>query len=266
MLHQALPFFELQLRANPLDGHLLLGVADTMAKGARHTLRGSMAERDHYATLRVHPDATGAEIKRSYRKLMRAVHPDANKDDPEATRKAAALNLAFETRDPARRRAYDDARGRGSVRRYEVWAEHDDWEDIVAEHVPPKRPPHVHAQEPIIEPAELAVDMSELRAEPRVRRTVRVTNRCTCTLKGDVSTSEPWVWGPVGPITVKPGESAEFDVEVVARKVAFPGISRVVFVAKDWTGVVPVKVTGYEPKRRKRDRTWRTCRRAGAAP
>ncbi len=207
---------------------------------------------DHYATLQVHPDATDAEIKRSYRKLMRAVHPDANADDPAANRKAAALNHAFETLgDPARRRAYDEQRGRNGKRPYDVWAEQPDWEDIVAEHVPPKRPAHIHAQEPIIEPDELAIDMAELRAQPRVRRTVRVTNRCTCTLKGDVSTSEPWVWGPVGPITVKPGESAEFDVEVVARKVAFPGISRVVFVAKDWTGVVPVKVTGYEPKRRK---------------
>jgi hypothetical protein len=211
-----------------------------------------MAQPDHYATLQVHPDATDAEIKRSYRKLMRAVHPDANAHDPAANRKAAALNHAFETLgDPERRRAYDDGRGRSSVRRYEVWAEQPDWEDIVAEHVPPKRPPHVHAREPVIEPDELEVDMTELQAQPRVRRTVRVTNTCTCTLKGDVSTSEPWVWGPVGQITVKPGESAEFDVEIVARKVTFPGISRVVFVAKDWTGVVPVKITGFQVQRRK---------------
>ena len=31
----------------------------------------------------------------------------------------------------------------------------------------------------------------------------------------------------------------------------FPGISRALFVAKDWTGVVPVKITGYEPKLRR---------------
>jgi hypothetical protein len=207
---------------------------------------------DHYATLHVRLDATDAEIKRSYRKLMRVVHPDANTRDPHATRKAAALNHAFETLgDPEKRRAYDELRGRRSVRRYEVWAEQPDWEDVVAEHVPPKRPPHVHALEPLIEPGEITVDVAELRAQPRVRRTVRVTNRCTCTLKGGVSTSEPWLWGPVGEITVKPGESVEFDVEIVARKVAFPGISRAVFVAKDWTGVVPVKITGYEAKRRK---------------
>jgi len=86
---------------------------------------------------------------------------------------------------------------------------------------------------------------------PTPGRTIRITNNCTCTLAGDVSTSEPWVWGPVGTITVCPGESAAFDVEFVARKVAFPGVSRVVFVSKQWTGVVPVKITGYEAKRRK---------------
>jgi hypothetical protein len=50
---------------------------------------------------------------------------------------------------------------------------------------------------------------------------------------------------------VKPGQSARFEVEVVASKVAFPGISRAVFVARDWTGVVPVKITGFETKRRR---------------
>jgi hypothetical protein len=212
-----------------------------------------MAEHDYYGALKIRPEATDAEVKRAYRKLMRAVHPDANAQDPEATRKAAALNLAFETLgDPEKRRAYDGARSpRNARRKYEVWAEQPDWEDIVAEHVPAKRPSHVHAREPIIEPDEIEVGMAELREQPRVRRTIRITNKCTCTLAGDVSTSEPWVWGPVGRMTIKPGESVTFDVEFVARKVAFPGISRVVFVSKEWTGVAPVKITGFEAKRRK---------------
>ena len=208
---------------------------------------------DHYATLRVPPSASDAEIKRAYRRLMRAVHPDANVHDPEATRKAAALNLAFETiGDPEKRRAYDAQRSpRASRRRYEAWAEQPDWEDIVAENVPPARPQHVHASAPAFEPDEVEVSVAELQAQPRVRRTLRLVNHCTCTLVGDVSTSEPWVWGPVGRITVGPGESATFEVEVVARKVTFPGISRITFVAKEWTGVVPVKITGYEAKRRR---------------
>jgi hypothetical protein len=93
--------------------------------------------------------------------------------------------------------------------------------------------------------------MSELRESARVKRSIRVTNGCACTLRGDVSTSEPWVWGPIGQITIGPRETAEFDIEIVARKVSFPGISRVQFVTRDWTGTVPVKVTGYEPKARR---------------
>jgi hypothetical protein len=209
-------------------------------------------EPDHYATLNVHPDASDAEIKRSYRRLMRAVHPDANVHDPDANRKAALLNDAFETvGDPDRRRAYDDRRGRASVRRYEIWAEQPDWEDIVAENVPPRRPADVHTREPRIEPDELEVSVADLRGRPRVRRTVRVINDCDCRLVGDVSTSEPWVWGPIGELSVGPGQTVEFDVEVISSKVQFPGVSRVVFVARDWTGVVPVKITGYEAKRRK---------------
>ncbi|MBI2723791.1 MAG: DnaJ domain-containing protein [Chloroflexi bacterium] len=211
-----------------------------------------MAEPDHYAALKVHPDATDAEIKRRYRSLMRSVHPDANAADPHANRKAAALNRAFEViGDPERRRAYDDARGRKSVRKYEAWAEHEDWEDVVAESVPGARPAHVHSPVPSISPDEIAVDMLELEQRPRVRRSVTITNPCACTLRGDVSTSEPWVWGPVGEITVPAGQSVTFDIEVIARKVTFPGLSRVVFVARDWSGVVPVKVNGFRVKARR---------------
>ena len=54
-----------------------------------------MAEQDHYAVLRLTARATDAEIKRSYRTLMREVHPDANVGDPDATRKAARINRAY---------------------------------------------------------------------------------------------------------------------------------------------------------------------------
>jgi hypothetical protein len=210
---------------------------------------------DHYAILELTPDATDAEIKRRYRALMRAVHPDANAHDPQATRKAARLNVAFETLgDAAKRRAYDELhhpRSKNGRRHYEFVAEQPDWEDIVAESVPAQRPVHVHSPLPTIAPEEIEVDVVELRSQARVRRRITVTNGCDCTLTGDVSTSEPWVWGPVGRLTVKPGQSVAFDVEVVARKVTFPGISRVIFVTKDWTGVVPVKITGYAPKLRR---------------
>lgn len=219
-------------------------------------------EPDHYATLDLPHTATQDEIKRRYRRLMREVHPDANVADPEATRKAAQINHAFETLgDPAKRRSYDEQMGvTRRVQRstrirndriYAHWAHQEDWEDIVAANVPAKRPAHAHSTEPLIEPAEIEVDMAELRESARVRRTVRITNRCECTLTGDVATSEPWVWGPVGKLTAPPGGTLEFPIEVVARKVTFPGISRVLFVGNQWTGVVPVKITGYEPTKRR---------------
>jgi hypothetical protein len=218
-------------------------------------------EPDHYAVLDLPRTATHDEIKRRYRRLMREVHPDANVNDPEATQKAARINHAFETLgDPERRRTYDAQRAPSPSRRatrarndkvYAHWAQREDWEDIVAAHVPDRKPMHAHAMDPLIEPAEVEVSMRELRDSPRVRRTIRITNRCDCTLTGDVSTSEPWVWGPVGRMTAKPGETIEFPIEVISRKVAFPGISRVLFVANQWTGVIPVKVTGYEPKPRR---------------
>lgn len=214
------------------------------------------SSRDHYQTLKLTPEASDAEIKRRYRKLMREVHPDANIDDPEANRKAARLNAAYETLgDPERRRAYDAQRqprsGNGR-RHYEYVAEQPDWEDIVAASVPPRRPPHVHTLEPLIEPDEIEIDMEELREHARVRRTIRITNRCDCTIAGDVSTSEPWLWGPVGTFRAGPDETIAFDVEVIARKVTFPGLSRAVFVSKEWTGVAPVKITGYVAKQRTR--------------
>jgi hypothetical protein len=209
---------------------------------------------DHYGILELTPEASDAEIKKRYRQIMREVHPDANGGDPGATRAAARVNAAFETLgDPEKRRVYDEIHHpKRANKRYEVWAEQPNWEDIVAANVPtPKRQKHVHIEEPLIEPEEIEVDMAELRQYARVRRSIKLTNRCNCTITGDVSTSEPWVWGPVGKLRAGPGESIEFEVEIVARKVTFPGISRVIFVARDWTGVIPVKITGYQPKQRR---------------
>jgi hypothetical protein len=217
-------------------------------------------EQDHYAVLGLPRAATADEIKQRYRALMRKTHPDANAaagfgDTAAATRAAARINAAYETLgDPAKRRAYDrgtSARvnGRRNDKTYAYWGEQPDWEDIVAEHAPPRRPAHVHTQEPVIEPMEIEVDLAELRISPRVRRRIAVTNRCECTIKGDVSTSEPWVWGPVGRYELGPGKRVEFDIEIVGSKIKFPGISRVSFVGNTWSGTVPVKLVGFETKR-----------------
>ena len=215
-------------------------------------------EQDHYAVLGLPRSAKPDEIKRRYRALMRKAHPDANGGDvAAATRAAARINLAYETLgDPAKRRDYDRAtsgraNGRRSDKTYAHWAEQPDWEDIVAEHAPPKRPAHVHSEEPMIAPDEIEVDLADLRISPRARRRIAVTNRCDCTITGSVSTSEPWVWGPVGRYSLGPGERVEFDIEVIGSKIKFPGLSRVTFVGNNWSGSVPVKIVGFETKRRR---------------
>lgn len=63
---------------------------------------------DHYDTLGVSRDATAEEIKRSYRRLARQHHPDANPDDPRAAERFRAVSEAYEVlSDPAKRRNYD---------------------------------------------------------------------------------------------------------------------------------------------------------------
>ncbi len=60
---------------------------------------------DHYATLGLSPQASADEIKRAYRKLARANHPDANPDDPEAERRFKEIARAYEVlSDPERQR------------------------------------------------------------------------------------------------------------------------------------------------------------------
>jgi curved DNA-binding protein CbpA len=64
---------------------------------------------DYYAILEVSPDATAAEIRRSYRRLARLHHPDLNQQALDIHIKR--LNKAYEVlRDPLKRAAYDQQR------------------------------------------------------------------------------------------------------------------------------------------------------------
>jgi len=63
---------------------------------------------DYYQTLGVRRDADQETIKRAFRKLARANHPDTNKGDPEAESRFKAINEAYTVlSDPEKRRKYD---------------------------------------------------------------------------------------------------------------------------------------------------------------
>ena len=67
-----------------------------------------MANSDLYAILDVESTATQEELKRSYRRLARQLHPDANPGDPAAESRFKEVSQAYEIlSDPERRANYD---------------------------------------------------------------------------------------------------------------------------------------------------------------
>src|SRR6195952_2679316 len=68
-------------------------------------------EKDYYAALGVAKDASAAEIKKSYRKLARELHPDKNPDDAKAEARFKDVSEAYDVlSDDARRKEYDEMR------------------------------------------------------------------------------------------------------------------------------------------------------------
>lgn len=64
--------------------------------------------RDFYAILGVGKSATTNEIKKAYRKQAKELHPDKNKDDPDASQKFQDLGAAYEAlADTEKRKLYD---------------------------------------------------------------------------------------------------------------------------------------------------------------
>ena len=68
-------------------------------------------EKDYYKSLGVPKDASQADIKKSYRKLARQYHPDANKGDAGAEEKFKEISEAYDVlSDEKKRKEYDEAR------------------------------------------------------------------------------------------------------------------------------------------------------------
>lgn len=68
-------------------------------------------EKDYYKVLGVTKTATQEDIKKSYRKLARKYHPDANKGDSEAEERFKEISEAYDVlSDDKRRKEYDTAR------------------------------------------------------------------------------------------------------------------------------------------------------------
>lgn len=66
--------------------------------------------KDYYKILGVDRSASADEIKKTYRKLARKYHPDANPDDKEAEDRFKEISQAYETlSDPKKRQQYDAA-------------------------------------------------------------------------------------------------------------------------------------------------------------
>ncbi|XP_065352807.1 dnaJ homolog shv [Cloeon dipterum] len=72
------------------------------------SLSGVIAGRDFYSILGVSKSANTNQIKKAYRKMAKELHPDHNKDDPDANTKFSDLGAAYEVlSDPEKRELYD---------------------------------------------------------------------------------------------------------------------------------------------------------------
>jgi len=72
-------------------------------------------KRDYYEVLGVGRDADEAEIKKAFRKLARQLHPDVNKDDPQAEAKFKEVGEAYAVLGDAEKKARYDRFGHSGL-------------------------------------------------------------------------------------------------------------------------------------------------------
>src|SRR6478609_5890860 len=74
-------------------------------------MRADWAQKDFYQQLGVGKDASADDIKKAYRKLARANHPDSNPGDTAKHDKFKAVAEAYDVLgDPDKRKKYDEMR------------------------------------------------------------------------------------------------------------------------------------------------------------
>ena len=79
-------------------------------------MSASQMPRDYYEVLGVSRDASETDIKKAFRRLARELHPDVNKNDPEAEGKFKQAAEAYEVLSDSERRATYDRYGHEGLR------------------------------------------------------------------------------------------------------------------------------------------------------
>ncbi|XP_073270484.1 chaperone protein dnaJ GFA2, mitochondrial-like [Primulina huaijiensis] len=87
---------------------LKLGLSGNVFDSPRSIHSTAQLSRDFYDVLHVSNNATASEIKKAYYALAKKLHPDTNKDDPEAEKKFQEVQKAYEVlKDEEKRQQYD---------------------------------------------------------------------------------------------------------------------------------------------------------------
>jgi len=90
-----------------------------------------MNEIDYYEILQVSRDATGAEIKKAYRKLALRYHPDKNPGDQEAEERFKLINEAYGVLSDEEKRSIYDRYGREGLERQGAGFHAESMDDIM---------------------------------------------------------------------------------------------------------------------------------------